>query len=142
MKISLYAIGVLFFTTINQSCTNSSSSSDNKTDSVKPELKSNTADMPAKDQDLNKIINLALQQSKTIKAKLNKGDIITDMWEPYTGDFTGDNKKDVLIYYDLVPKGGNAIEEQGLLLYENMGSSVRFIKKYVPSYRFSFKKIE
>jgi len=61
----------------------------------------------------------------------------------YAGDFSGDGRDDLVIYYSIEPtNGGNYLVGQGLMLYENNGDKIKFIKNYVLNHEFSFSEIK
>ena len=100
-------------------------------------VQQNHVDVP-----ISKIVLLAKEQFNQYKKKLEKGNVAVGVDNSYTGDFTGDGKEDVLIYYGLEPTdGGNYIAGQGLVLYENISYNVRFMTDYQPNYLFTFDKI-
>lgn len=98
----------------------------------------NTSALPIED-----IIAKAEGKFRSYGVKIEKShDGVFDLIDPYTGDFTGDGREDVAIYFSLSPAGGgNALVGQGLALYENMGRDVRIIAGYDPDYLFHFDRI-
>ena len=91
---------------------------------------------------IKEIISIAKKHFSVYKTKLEYKDVAIGIDDAYTGDFTGDGKEDVVIYYDLEPTdGGNYMAGQGLVLYKNTGDNAVFITKYEPKYLFSFDKI-
>ena len=91
---------------------------------------------------MKEITSIAKKHFSVFKSKLEYKDVAIGIDEAYTGDFTGDEKEDVLIYYDLEPtNGGNYMAGQGLILYKNTGDNAVFITNYEPKYLFSFDKI-
>ena len=91
---------------------------------------------------MKEITSIAKKHFSVYKSKLEYKDVAIGIDDAYTGDFTGDGKEDVLIYYDLEPtNGGNYMAGQGLILYKNTGDNAVFITKYEPKYLFSFDKI-
>ena len=91
---------------------------------------------------INSIIILAKKHFQEFRKILESRIDKVGVHHVYTGDFTGDPKEDVLIYYDLEPNdGGNYIAGQGFILYENTGDNAKFIIKYQPKFLFSFDKI-
>jgi hypothetical protein len=91
---------------------------------------------------MKEITDLAKKYFLVYKSKLEYKDVAIGIYNAYTGDFTGDGKEDVVIYYDLEPtNGGNYMAGQGLVLYKNTGDNAVFINKYEPKYLFSFDKI-
>jgi hypothetical protein len=61
-----------------------------------------------------------------------------DLLKSHYGDFNGDGLGDVVIYFNLVPKGGNSIMTQSLVLYKNTGKTVKVIAGFEPNYLFEF----
>lgn len=91
---------------------------------------------------MKEIIAFAKKHFAVYKSKLEYKGVAIGIDDAYTGDFTGDGKEDVVIYYDLEPTdGGNYMAGQGLVLYKNIGNDAVFINKYEPKYQFSFDKI-
>lgn len=91
---------------------------------------------------MKEITGLAKKHFSVYKSKLEYKDVAIGIVDAYTGDFTGDGKEDVVIYYSLEPTdGGNYMSGQGLVLYKNTGANAVFIDKYEPKYLFTFDKI-
>lgn len=69
-------------------------------------------------------------------------DGIIDLQVPHVGDFTGDGIEDIAIYWNIAPRGGNAMLGQGLSLYKNDGHTVKVVAGYEPDYLFAFDTIK
>ncbi|MBX7044239.1 MAG: hypothetical protein K1X86_00250 [Ignavibacteria bacterium] len=90
-----------------------------------------------------KIVSLAKSKFKSYLPKIEKDhDGKLDLMDIYTGDFTGDDKPDVAIYFTLsLLNGGNATAGQGIAFYENTVNDVKVIAGFEPDYTFYFDKI-
>ena len=95
------------------------------------------------DVSIDKILQIAKAKFKSYLPQMEKtNDAKLDLMDVYTGDFTGDGKQDVAIYFALAPTGGgNALAGQGIVFYENTGRDVKVIAGYEPDYSFYFDKI-
>ena len=95
------------------------------------------------DVSIDKILHVAKTKFKSYLPQIEKtNDAKLDLMDVYTGDFTGDGKEDVAIYFTLAPAGGgNALAGQGIVFYENTGRDVKVIAGYEPDYSFYFDKI-
>jgi hypothetical protein len=67
---------------------------------------------------------------------------VLDLKSSFYGDFNGDGLGDVIIYFDLAAKGGNAIINQSLVFYLNTGKTLKVIAGFEPDYPFSFVGIK
>ncbi|MBX7047361.1 MAG: hypothetical protein K1X86_16140 [Ignavibacteria bacterium] len=95
------------------------------------------------DVPIDKILKIAKAKFKSYLPKIEKtNDAKLDLMNVYTGDFTGDGRPDIAIYFALAPAGGgNALAGQGIVFYENTGRDVKVIAGYEPDYSFNFDKI-
>ncbi|WP_419494130.1 lipoprotein [Chryseobacterium bernardetii] len=89
-------------------------------------------------------VKLAVKQFEAYLPNILKtyDDGVIDLQDPHVGDFTGDGIEDVAIYWNIAPKGGNALIGQGLSLYKNDGHTVKVIAGYEPDYLFAFDTIK
>lgn len=65
-----------------------------------------------------------------------------DVMETKVGDFTGDGKKDAVVFYSLALKnGGNAHVGRGAAFYKNYGRSIKVFAGMEPEELFTIEKI-
>lgn len=102
-----------------------------------------SVEKPVENLPIQDIVDKAKQHFEEYQKQLVKNKALTiGIIEPYTGDFTGDGKEDVVIQYSLEPTdGGNYLAGQGLVLYRNIGNDVEFIKDYEHPNLFTFSRI-
>ncbi|WDF59941.1 hypothetical protein PQ462_00915 [Flavobacterium sp. KACC 22758] len=97
------------------------------------------------DSSFNKSIELVKQEFINIELpKLKKTNKLIggiDVLETYLGDVTNDNINDIVLFYSLTAKDGNANISSGLNIYKNTGKEMKLIQSIIPDFMFYVKKI-
>jgi hypothetical protein len=143
---------LIMFIVINAGCQNSQKEKELELKEKELELKEQELETKLKEAETKNNLSDATEDVKQFAEAAFKSDLakllsknsddMIDLQESHTGDFTGDGKEDVAIYYNLVSKGGgNAIRGQGLFLYQNLNGKVNLLAHYQPEYLFTFKSI-
>lgn len=111
---------------------------------LKNELSSKESETSQNSISKDEAVKLAVKQFEAYLPNILKtyDDGVIDLQDPHVGDFTGDGIEDVAIYWNIAPKGGNALIGQGLSLYKNDGHTVKVIAGYEPDYLFAFDTIK
>ncbi|OCA80265.1 hypothetical protein BBH99_16155 [Chryseobacterium contaminans] len=144
-------IGIMGFLTVLTGCSNSDHKEQRKDETKKeqslPQKKESGSKGPETPENRiskEEAVKQAVKQFEAYLPNILKtyDDGGIDLQEPYVGDFTGDGIEDVVIYWNIAPKGGNALIGQGLSLYKNDGHTVKVIAGYEPDYLFAFDTIK
>lgn len=144
-------IGIMGFLAILTGCSNSDHKEQRKGETKKeqslPQKKesgSKGSETPENRISKEEAVKQAVKQFEAYLPNILKtyDDGGIDLQEPYVGDFTGDGIEDVAIYWNIAPKGGNALLGQGLSLYKNDGHTAKVIAGYEPDYLFAFDTIK
>ena len=124
MKINksyLYPVLILFISILFNSCSKKQEQTQNeppKTDTVSSQNQTAGADTSSKKLDGLKITKKDVQRKfNEIKMSFDKKDETLGNNEIFIGDMNGDGINDALVYYVIVPKGGNITLKSGVVVY-------------------------
>ncbi|WP_419487179.1 membrane lipoprotein lipid attachment site-containing protein [Chryseobacterium bernardetii] len=144
-------IGIIGLLMVLTGCNNSEHKTQKKDEPQKEQSLSRKNELSSKESETSQnsiskdeAVKLAVKQFEAYLPNILKtyDDGVIDLQDPHVGDFTGDGIEDVAIYWNIAPKGGNALIGQGLSLYKNDGHTVKVIAGYEPDYLFAFDTIK